>query len=257
MLLLSGKQSDAAWKDIAGEPPCRGLRKRLHSYQWQLQPLWQIPWDEVHTHRSGHRGQDIWIPAGEVESHQTGYVRASQAWCDLSSLCHIPDYLVCVPFRGEKNFHIFYYIYAGLYHQKKLKTYRLPDRTPPRLARQFTAFLPSFPSHHGNLHWLSQCASRRYIDSQHRRVMQDIVSSKLYKEQFDAIQECFRNIGFTEEVLRYSIRQSTVFVYRSNGMIFVIFASFLGGQLCVQNSLSHFEHRQYWICCHHIPTPDW
>ncbi|KAG7227564.1 hypothetical protein INR49_005379 [Caranx melampygus] len=71
---------------------------------------------------------------------------------------------------GEKNFHIFYYIYAGLYHQDKLKTYRLPDRTPPR-----------------------------YIDSQHSKVMQDIVSSKLYKEQFDAIQECFRNIGFTEE----------------------------------------------------------
>ncbi|XP_075896017.1 LOW QUALITY PROTEIN: myosin-IIIb [Nelusetta ayraudi] len=71
---------------------------------------------------------------------------------------------------GEKNFHIFYYIYAGLYHQNKLKTYRLPDRTPPR-----------------------------YIEGQHRRVMQDIVSSKLYTEQFDAIQECFRNIGFTEE----------------------------------------------------------
>ncbi|KAK5890268.1 hypothetical protein CesoFtcFv8_013803 [Champsocephalus esox] len=70
----------------------------------------------------------------------------------------------------EKNFHIFYYIYAGLYHQDKLKTYRLPDRTPPR-----------------------------YIDTQHCKVMQDIVSSKLYTEQFDAIQECFRNIGFTEE----------------------------------------------------------
>uniref|UniRef100_A0A3B3X167 non-specific serine/threonine protein kinase n=1 Tax=Poecilia mexicana TaxID=48701 RepID=A0A3B3X167_9TELE len=71
---------------------------------------------------------------------------------------------------GEKNFHIFYYMYAGLYHQSKLKTYRLPDRTPPR-----------------------------YIDSQQNKVMQDIVSRKQYKEQFDAIQECFRNIGFTEE----------------------------------------------------------
>ncbi|XP_037096279.1 myosin-IIIb isoform X3 [Syngnathus acus] len=70
----------------------------------------------------------------------------------------------------EKNFHIFYYIYAGLYHQDKLKTYRLPDGTPPR-----------------------------YIDNQHRKVMQDIISSKLYKEQFEVIQECFRNIGFTEE----------------------------------------------------------
>uniref|UniRef100_A0A671YXR0 non-specific serine/threonine protein kinase n=1 Tax=Sparus aurata TaxID=8175 RepID=A0A671YXR0_SPAAU len=71
---------------------------------------------------------------------------------------------------GEKNFHIFYYIYAGLYHQDKLKTYSLPDRTPPRSEQH-----------------------------QHRTVMQDIVSSKLYKEQFDAIQEGFRNIGFTEE----------------------------------------------------------
>uniref|UniRef100_A0AAQ6A925 Myosin IIIB n=1 Tax=Amphiprion ocellaris TaxID=80972 RepID=A0AAQ6A925_AMPOC len=71
---------------------------------------------------------------------------------------------------GEKNFHIFYYIYAGLYHQNKLKAYRLPEGTPPR-----------------------------YIDSENCKVMQDIVSGKLYKEQFDAIQECFRNIGFTEE----------------------------------------------------------
>ncbi|CAG5865585.1 unnamed protein product [Menidia menidia] len=71
---------------------------------------------------------------------------------------------------GEKNFHIFYYMYAGLYHQDKLKTYKLPNKTPPR-----------------------------YIDSQQCKVMQDIVSRKLYKEQFDGIQECFRNIGFTEE----------------------------------------------------------
>ncbi|KAG7272358.1 hypothetical protein CRUP_011606 [Coryphaenoides rupestris] len=71
---------------------------------------------------------------------------------------------------GEKNFHIFYYFYAGLYHQDKLKNYRLPDKTPPR-----------------------------YIDSKHCKVMQDIVSSKQYKEQFDEIQDCFRIIGFTEE----------------------------------------------------------
>lgn len=34
--------------------------------------------------------------------------------------------------RGEKNFHIFYYIYAGLYHQKKLSEFRLPEEKPPR-----------------------------------------------------------------------------------------------------------------------------
>ncbi|XP_053483869.1 myosin-IIIb [Ictalurus furcatus] len=71
---------------------------------------------------------------------------------------------------GEKNFHIFYYIYAGLYHQDSLKEYRLPEKTAPR-----------------------------YIDGANGKVMQDIVSSQLYKDQFDAIQDCFRIIGFSEE----------------------------------------------------------
>ncbi|KAK3569292.1 hypothetical protein QTP86_026559, partial [Hemibagrus guttatus] len=71
---------------------------------------------------------------------------------------------------GEKNFHIFYYIYAGLYHQDSLKKYRLPEKTAPR-----------------------------YINSANGKVMQDIVSSQLYKDQFDAIQDCFRIIGFSEE----------------------------------------------------------
>uniref|UniRef100_A0A8C6UUW2 Myosin IIIB n=1 Tax=Neogobius melanostomus TaxID=47308 RepID=A0A8C6UUW2_9GOBI len=35
------------------------------------------------------------------------------------------------------------------------------------------------------------------------RRRQDTVTSKMYTEQFDAIQECFRNIGFTEEVTAY------------------------------------------------------
>uniref|UniRef100_A0A4W4HQU3 non-specific serine/threonine protein kinase n=1 Tax=Electrophorus electricus TaxID=8005 RepID=A0A4W4HQU3_ELEEL len=71
---------------------------------------------------------------------------------------------------GEKNFHIFYYIYAGLYHQQSLRTYRLPEKTAPR-----------------------------YIESAHGKVVQDIVSSKLYQDQFNAIQHCFRIIGFSEE----------------------------------------------------------
>lgn len=41
----------------------------------------------------------------------------------------------------------------------------------------------------------------RYIDCVNTKVMQDIISSKLYTEQFDAIQDCFRIIGFTEEVM--------------------------------------------------------
>jgi len=42
--------------------------------------------------------------------------------------------------------------------------------------------------------------SFRYIDCFNGKVMQDIISSKLYKEQFGDIQDCFRIIGFTEEV---------------------------------------------------------
>ncbi|XP_074823635.1 myosin-IIIb [Natator depressus] len=72
--------------------------------------------------------------------------------------------------EGEKNFHIFYYIYAGLFHQKKLSEYRLPEKKPPR-----------------------------YIDNETGRVMQDIITKDSYGRQFEAIQHCFRIIGFTDE----------------------------------------------------------
>uniref|UniRef100_H3A9B2 non-specific serine/threonine protein kinase n=2 Tax=Latimeria chalumnae TaxID=7897 RepID=H3A9B2_LATCH len=71
---------------------------------------------------------------------------------------------------GEKNFHIFYYTYAGLYHQKKLDEHRLPEKQPPR-----------------------------YIDDENGKVIQDIITNKSYREQFEAIQHCFRIIGFSEE----------------------------------------------------------
>ncbi|XP_010350571.1 myosin-IIIb isoform X1 [Saimiri boliviensis] len=71
---------------------------------------------------------------------------------------------------GEKNFHIFYYIYAGLYHQKKLSDFRLPEEKPPR-----------------------------YIADETGRVMQDITSKESYRRQFEAIQHCFRIIGFTDK----------------------------------------------------------
>lgn len=34
--------------------------------------------------------------------------------------------------RGERNFHIFYYIYAGLAERKKLGHYKLSDSKTPK-----------------------------------------------------------------------------------------------------------------------------
>lgn len=76
---------------------------------------------------------------------------------------HVSDCVICVPVRGEKNFHIFYYIYAGLYRQNKLKTYRLPDRTPPRsVISSSTAVFP-FPSWTRTM--IEMCALQVYRQS--------------------------------------------------------------------------------------------
>ncbi|XP_045154975.1 myosin-IIIb isoform X1 [Echinops telfairi] len=78
---------------------------------------------------------------------------------------------------GEKNFHIFYYIYAGLYHQKKLSDFGLPEEKP------------------------------RYIADETGKVIHDIISKESNRRQFEAIQHCFRIIGFTDKEVHsvYSI----------------------------------------------------
>jgi len=126
-----------------------------------------------------------------------------------------PDYysqLIFLICRGEKNFHIFYYIYAGLYHQDNLKKYRLPNKTAPRFVCLFgvkdTLIKMCNSESRSCIYSVTDrdhrftllVCSFRYIDCVNGKVMQDIISNKLYKEQFDAIQDCFRIIGFTEEV---------------------------------------------------------
>ncbi|XP_041670586.1 myosin-IIIa isoform X2 [Cheilinus undulatus] len=73
---------------------------------------------------------------------------------------------------GERNFHIFYYIYAGLADRKKLAHYKLSDSKAPK-----------------------------YLCNDHIKLGPDIVSSSFYKEQFDAVEQCFKVIGFTLEEL--------------------------------------------------------
>ncbi|KFP38180.1 Myosin-IIIa, partial [Chlamydotis macqueenii] len=73
---------------------------------------------------------------------------------------------------GEKNFHIFYYIYAGLAEKKKLAHYKLPEYRPPR-----------------------------YLQNDHFRIVQDFMNNSFYKSQFELIEQCFKVIGFTMEEL--------------------------------------------------------
>ncbi|XP_055130901.1 myosin-IIIa [Symphalangus syndactylus] len=82
---------------------------------------------------------------------------------------------------GEKNFHIFYYIYAGLAEKKKLAHYKLPENKPPR-----------------------------YLQNDHLRTVQDIMNNSFYKSQYELIEQCFKVIGFTMEQLGsiYSILAS-------------------------------------------------
>ncbi|XP_053322761.1 myosin-IIIa [Spea bombifrons] len=73
---------------------------------------------------------------------------------------------------GEKNFHIFYYIYAGLSEKNKLAHYKLAENKPPR-----------------------------YLQNEHIKMVQDFMNNPFYKSQFDLIEQCFKVIGFTLEEL--------------------------------------------------------
>ncbi|XP_078391711.1 myosin-IIIa [Cetorhinus maximus] len=73
---------------------------------------------------------------------------------------------------GEKNFHIFYYIYAGLAQKNKLAHYKLSKGQPPR-----------------------------YLQDEKITMMEEIVTNSFYKAQFEALEQCFKVIGFTLEEL--------------------------------------------------------
>ncbi|XP_075409531.1 myosin-IIIa [Tenrec ecaudatus] len=73
---------------------------------------------------------------------------------------------------GERNFHVFYYIYAGLAERKKLAHYKLSENKPPR-----------------------------YLQNDHLRTVQDMMNNSFYKSQYELIEQCFKVIGFTMEEL--------------------------------------------------------
>ncbi|XP_067852304.1 myosin-IIIa-like [Heptranchias perlo] len=71
---------------------------------------------------------------------------------------------------GEKNFHIFYYLYAGLAQKNKLAHYKLSKSQAPR-----------------------------YLQQEKITMMEEIVNNPFYKAQFEALEQCFKVIGFTLE----------------------------------------------------------
>ncbi|KAK3571379.1 hypothetical protein QTP86_010319, partial [Hemibagrus guttatus] len=73
---------------------------------------------------------------------------------------------------GERNFHIFYYIYAGLAERKKLAHYKLSDSKIPQ-----------------------------YLQNENIKLVPDIVGNASYREHFEAVEQCFKVIGFTLEEL--------------------------------------------------------
>lgn len=103
-----------------------------NTWRWSSRPPepWSVP----------RYPSTCWRSRGSSNRLCRGRSCSYPSLCSLCSLClflFFFIFLLCFfAFRGEKNFHIFYYIYAGLYHQNKLKSYRLPDKTPPRLAQQ-------------------------------------------------------------------------------------------------------------------------
>uniref|UniRef100_A0A8C4RZM5 non-specific serine/threonine protein kinase n=1 Tax=Erpetoichthys calabaricus TaxID=27687 RepID=A0A8C4RZM5_ERPCA len=72
----------------------------------------------------------------------------------------------------EKNFHIFYYVYAGLAERKKLAHYKLSESKTPR-----------------------------YLQNEHVKLAPDIVNNAFYKEHFNLVEQCFKVIGFSLEEL--------------------------------------------------------
>lgn len=59
-----------------------------------------------------------------------------------------------------------------------------------------SAELPLFSSSSSSVSfWLC-----RYLCNEHIKLGPDIVSNNSYKEQFDAVEQCFKVIGFTLEV---------------------------------------------------------
>ncbi|CAJ1082668.1 myosin-IIIa [Xyrichtys novacula] len=119
---------------------------------------------------------------------------------------------------GERNFHIFYYIYAGLADRKKLAHYRLSDSKAPK-----------------------------YLCNDHIKLGPDIVSNNFYKEQFDAVEQCFKVIGFTLEELG-SVYSTLAAILNSGDIEFIPVASEHQTDKSIISNISVLENVASLLC---------
>ncbi len=145
----------------------------------------------------------------------------SQSKCDsclysfVQNICRAgtvsPQNFSC--FRGERNFHIFYYIHDGLSAEDKVNKYHLKDQDSYRYVAHFVWFLLLIVM---TMRWsaLMICHSELFVsllfllmDSFFSYLndlevgSRDVSSLSINRVKFKGIQRCFETIGFKQQVV--------------------------------------------------------
>lgn len=87
-------------------------------------------------------------------------------------------------------------MYAGLADRKKLAHYKLSDSRAPR----WVAPPPPPPPPTAAFPLLIPVLPFRYLCNEHVKPGPDMGSNASYREHFNAVEQCFKVIGFTLEV---------------------------------------------------------
>lgn len=93
----------------------------------------------------------------------------------------------------------------------------------------------------------------RYIDNEIGRVMHDIVTKDSYGRQFEAIQHCFRIIGFTDEVRCSVAKPLLTFFMKTSSSATLWFCGCT--KFCEPQNLC-YDWSELWKCNHTLRRQD-
>lgn len=133
----------------------------------------------------------------------TGWMFFSFRPCSFKSW--LPEFHLCAsPQRGNELPHLLLHLRGPGWQEETgpLQAVRQQNakvgltRLSPHLKR--SSKLPKSPI----LIFVSPFQTCRYLCNEHVKLGPDIVSNTFYKEQFDAVEQCFKVIGFTLEVIK-------------------------------------------------------